>query len=583
MSEDRNATNGVPADDAPDNALGKAPENALDNAPENAPGEALGEGAARPDSFERLIDGAATEPIEESAGAVPASEGAPEDEGAPESEGADGGPSRVSGWARVFRGNKGLWIGAAAAIVALVGGLLVGTFVLAPADAAGDAPKPGLVTVPVEFGPLSNDVTLRAEVGYADAVEVTIDTSSVSGAAVVTGQLPAAGATFSALSIALEVTGRPVIVLPGELPAYRTLRYGVSGPDVLQLKQALVAVGIDAGDAASNVFDEATANGIAQLYAQVGYPAPSPANGAEDAYRSAQEGLRSAESAVASAEAQLSAANAGPTDLQVWEADVAIKQAELAVQAARQSGQGVQEAEWALQTAQLQRQQLFAGRDTSGERGAVDAAYAQVNSAREALERARLEALPHLPSSEVLFLTELPRRVDEVKAKRGTVLQGAAMTVSGATVRLTGSAAEADARLLKAGDAGTFELPDGTAHKATITEAAPAKDGKGRWQVLFQPDPLTAEQVQQLQGSNVRVQVAVGATDGDVLSVPVAALTAGPGGESRVEIVEGDPREGEAAKTRMVVVKTGLAARGAVEVTPTEGTLEKGDLVVVGR
>jgi multidrug efflux pump subunit AcrA (membrane-fusion protein) len=101
--------------------------------------------------------------------------------------------------------------------------------------------------------------------------------------------------------------------------------------------------------------------------------------------------------------------------------------------------------------------------------------------------------------------------------------------------------------------------------------------------VLLDPDPLTPEQISQLQGENVRVTLAVGATDGEVLSVPLAALTAGPGGESRVEVVESDPREGDEAKTRLVVVEPGLAAKGAVEVTPIEGKLAEDDLVVVGR
>src|SRR5690606_39783692 len=116
-------------------------------------------------------------------------------------------------------------------------GLLIGLCIAAAG--AGEAPEPGLVTVPVECGPLSNDVTLRADVGYADAVDVTVDTASLDGAAIVTGQVPEQGAELAALSVALEVAGRPIIVLPGELPAYRTLRVGVSGPDVLQLKQAL--------------------------------------------------------------------------------------------------------------------------------------------------------------------------------------------------------------------------------------------------------------------------------------------------------------------------------------------------------
>ncbi|WP_254409450.1 hypothetical protein [Streptomyces sp. AC495_CC817] len=495
--------------------------------------------------------------------------------------------SRVSGWRRILRGNRTLWIVAACAVVSLVAGLLVGRFVISPAEAA-EAPDPGLVTVPVEFGPLSNDVTLRADVGYADAVEVAIDTT---GGNVVTGSVPEVGATLNPLSIALEVVGRPVIVLPGELPSYRTLRYGVSGPDVLQLKQALVSVGIDAGDVSSNVFDQATANAVGALYAQAGYPAPTPEEGADDAVRSAEEGVRSAQSGVAQAQQALTAAGAGPSKLESWQADVKVAQAEKALADAKacQPVEGgdacpsVQQAEWDVKTAKLERDQLWASKNTGAEKSALDAARSQVDAANKALESARQSVLPFLPAGEVLFLTELPRRVDAVNVKRGATVQGSVMTVSGATVRLTGAAAEADARLLKVGAEASFELPDGTAHRAVISELKPGKDSKARWQVLFEPDTLTADQITQLQGSNVRVQIAVGATEGDVLSVPLAALTAGPGGESRIEVVESDPREGEDAETRTVVVETGLAAKGAVEVTPVEGELAEGDLVVVGR
>ncbi|WP_050723683.1 hypothetical protein [Microbacterium sp. GCS4] len=490
--------------------------------------------------------------------------------------------SRVSGWRRILRGNRTLWIVALCAVVSLVAGLLVGRFLISPAQAS-DTPDPGLVTVPVEFGSLSNDVTLRADVGYADAVEVTIDTTG--GGNVVTGSVPEIGATLTPLSIALEIEGRPVITLPGELPAYRTLRIGVSGPDVLQLKQALVSLGIDAGDVSSNLFDQATANGVGQLYAQAGYPLPTPEEGADEAVRSAEEAVQSAKSGVAQAQQALTAAGAGPSKVESFQADVAVAKAEQALADARNGVEGAptpQQAEWDLQTARLERDQLWAAKNTGAEKAALDAARAQVDSANQALEIARQNVLPFLPASEVLFLTELPRRVDAVNVKRGSTISGAVMTVSGATVRLTGAAAEADARLLEAGAAGVFELPDGTEHRAVISELKPGKDAKARWEVLFQPDPLTAEQITQLQGSNVRVRIAVGATEGDVLSVPLAALTAGPGGESRVEVVESDPREGKDAKTRLVLVETGLAAKGAVEVTPVDGDLEEGDLVVVG-
>jgi hypothetical protein len=63
-----------------------------------------------------------------------------------------------------------------------------------------------------------------------------------------------------------------------------------------------------------------------------------------------------------------------------------------------------------------------------------------------------------------------------------------------------------------------------------------------------------------------------------VLAVPVAALTAGPGGETRVEVL----REG-AEEPELVVVTTGLTASGYAEIVSSEQTLEAGDRVVVGQ
>ena len=89
------------------------------------------------------------------------------------------------------------------------------------------------------------------------------------------------------------------------------------------------------------------------------------------------------------------------------------------------------------------------------------------------------------------------------------------------------------------------------------------------------PFEISEEQRTSIVGSNVRVSIPLESTTGDVLVVPVAALTAGPGGESRVEVDRGG------ARTEIVVVETGLSAGGYVEVTG-EG-LAVGDLVVVGR
>ena len=492
-------------------------------------------------------------------------------------------PSRTSA---LLRRNRVLLVVAAVAALCLVAGLLLGRYVLG-ADEEEAVPEAGLITVPVELGELSNDVTIRGEVAYSDSVEVRVDTSAISGPAVVTGRVPAVGTELTGLSTALEVAGRPVIVLPGELPSYRTLQVGVSGPDVVQFKQAMRAVGLDAGNPDDDVFDARAANAVTALYDQAGYPSPEPPEGAEEGVRAAQDGVRGAEQAVRDARAELDRARGGADAVEVREADNAVNSARRELEAARAEvpadANRVADLQDALGLAQLRRSQLDRPVDTSAQRSALESAEAQLRQARTDLTKAREQALPHLPAGEVLYLADLPRRVDAVTTARGSILEGPAMTVSGAALEVTGSVAEADARLLAVNGEAFLDLPDGTKHRAVIKAVQPGEGDAARWTVDLTPDPLTPQQVEELKGANVRVSIPVGATRGPVLSVPLAALSAGAGGESRVEVVEGDPRAGEDAATRLVVVETGLAAEGAVEVRPVGGELAEGDLVVVGR
>jgi hypothetical protein len=59
----------------------------------------------------------------------------------------------------------------------------------------------------------------------------------------------------------LEVTGRPVLVLQGELPMYRRMVIGTEGPDVAQLERALVRLGYDVGQV-DTVFHASTASAV---------------------------------------------------------------------------------------------------------------------------------------------------------------------------------------------------------------------------------------------------------------------------------------------------------------------------------
>lgn len=541
----------------------------------------------------------AAEPgVESAAPAEPASEvdailrgegGAGDEAGAEVSEAVKPDPA-VSGWRRVLHGNRALWVLAAVAIVSLVAGIALSAVIVSPGQAAADAkpPEPGLITVPVELRTLSNDVTLRGDVVYADSVDVTLEAGDRTGPAVVTGRVPEAGATLGPASVALEVAGRPVIVLPGELPVYRTLRLGLAGPDVTQLKEALRSLGIDPGG--SETFDAATAAAVAELYARIGYPAPQPAEGTDDLVRGARDGVRSAEAGVASAERELANAGSGPSEAERVALDNDIRAAERALASAKETAMkppagepanpnAIADAEDAVRLAIARRDVALAAPDTAAQASAVEFAQRALADAQEALTAAEEGTLTFLPASEVLYLSGLPRRVDEVMATRGTVAQSAVMRVSGAELIVAASAAESDAKLLTVGDTATVAVGDDGSLTATVTALAPrkatGKEAGARYDVTLALVDPTPEQVQSLQGQNVRIAIPIGATAGEVLAVPAAALTAGAGGESRVEVVV--PGEED---TKLVAVTTGLAAEGFVEIS---GDITEGEQVVVGR
>lgn len=517
--------------------------------------------------------------------------------------GADGPGSPISGdgpeppaEART-RVNRTVWVMAAVAVGCLAAGLVLGMFVKSPAQIAAEtaAPEPGPITVEVEERVISSDIVARGDAVYDDATSLDIETSDIGGPAIVTGGVPEVGATLEAGGLVLEVAGRPVLALAGDLPTYRTLRAGVSGPDVVQLQAALGALGIDAGS--SGTYDSTTADAVAQLFARAGYPAPEPPEGAREALRAAEDMLRSAQEGLAQAQAALTQAQAGPSRSERVAADNAVNAAQRAYDEARactarpaekdpETGAAlpsmcpsVAEAQDQLTLTKAQRDELLAAPNTSGEVASRDAAERSVEDAKEELAQARQGVLTPLPASEVVYLAELPRRVDAVDVKRGTVITGPVMTVSGTTLEIVTTMPDENAALLSVGDPADLIVGD-TTLPATIAEIGNAGSAgeSGRTRVTMHPVDLTEEQRSAIAGSNVRVRIPVSSTDGAVMAVPLAALTAGAGGESRVEVL----REG-ADTPELVVVTTGLSANGYAEITSSAAPLRVGDLIVVGQ
>ena len=136
-----------------------------------------------------------------------------------------------------------------------------------------------------------------------------------------------------------------------------------------------------------------------------------------------------------------------------------------------------------------------------------------------------------------------------------------------------------DRPLLKIGDTVRIEEEGlGIDVEGKIIELADKAGGTdvptGKFAMRIQPDSFDPTQL----GVNVKLTVPIQSTAGDVLAVPLAALFATADGSAKVEVEDAPDKP-----TRFVTVKTGLSADGYVEVTALEGTLAKGNRVVVGR
>ncbi|SEF15868.1 hypothetical protein [Jiangella alba] len=420
------------------------------------------------------------------------------------------------------------------AVIALGAGIFAGTRITSPADAIARtaAPEASEVTVPVEARTLNSEVVTRGDVSAAGAVDVKPETGGLETPPIVTGQVPEVGAEIAEGAALLEIVGRPLIALAGELPMYRSLRPGMSGPDVAQLEVTLDRLGLDPGEV-DDEYTLSTGNAVADLFERIGYEAPAPDPGAEAELDAANDAVEAAEDAVEDADDALDAGDSatGPDGAPV---------------------------------------------DTDALKDALDEAREQLADARTARDEAAAAAGTPLPASEVVFVPSLPRRVDEVHVRRGGQIDGAAMSVSGASLVVTANVDKADFELLAVDQPVSIELPTGEQVPGTITAIDEAEgEGASGWNVTVAPGELTPEQAEALRGQNVRITVPIESTEGDVLAVPLAALTAGPGGESRVEVM----RDGVA---ELVEVEVGLTAQGYAEVTAVDGTLAAGDLVVVG-
>ena len=466
---------------------------------------------------------------------------------------------------------------AVVAVVATGLGLVAGRELTSPADAAARtaAPQASRITVPVEQRALSSRVVGRGDASFDGAVGVTIETGELQVRPVVTGRVPKVGATVTEGRPLLEIAGRPVLALAGVLPMYRTLRPGLRGPDVRQLEQVLDRLGYEPG-AVDDLYTADTSAAVARLYEAAGYEPPAADEQLGQAAEQAEQQVGQAQDGVRSARAALNRAGQGPTRVQRIQADNAVKEAARGLAEARRSGNAaaVARAQEQLRLAAAERAELLAAKDTSAEQSALAQALQKLTDARADLSEARLAAGVPLPAAEVFYVKTLPRRVDDVNVARGSLAAGTVMSVSGASLVVTIQVDAETKQLLRTGMAASFDLGDGEAIAATVRRIT---RNQSQYDVVLAPRRLTPRQLELIRNANVRVTIPVRSTRGKVLAVPVAALSAGSAGESRVEVVRGDGR------VELVTVRVGLSADGYAEIRPAGGKLAAGDQVVVGR
>jgi peptidoglycan hydrolase-like protein with peptidoglycan-binding domain len=488
------------------------------------------------------------------------------------------------------------WVLALVAAMAS-GGWVAGLRIESPAEVAARTapPTPSAILVPVEERVLSSNIVTRgtARFGLPHPISIAPSPLKPNKAGFIT-TLPTRNTQLREGDVMFTISGRPVLVLQGDVPAYRDLVPGASGNDVRQLEQGLQRLGFDPGPI-DGVYDETTSSAVSTWYKSAGYEPFGPTV-------EQLANVRTIEAAVADAtKGRMQAASAASAaDLGVEAARAKAQQAEKAALAEIEAGNA--ERELALRDPRKLAQarpaadaKIEAGRaalraaKTQGELTVQEALEAKKNAqfdARLAVDRldrvaaelsdARRQLGMQVPIDEIVFIPALPVRVQEVTATVGSSASGPVLSVTDNQITIHSSLALDAAPFVKPGMEVQIDEPAyGVKARGTVekVESTPGTHGVDGYHIYFAvrvdatPVPL--------DGFSLRLTIPVKSTKRAVITVPLSAVFLAADGTSRVQV----DNNGTLA---IVGVEPGLAANGYVEVTPLDGNLTPGQLVVVG-
>ena len=231
--------------------------------------------------------------------------------------------------------NRMVAVMALVSIVALVVGMVAGRTIKSPADVLAEAapPEPSVITVPVELRELSHSVVVRGTIRANEATDVPVPPSP-SGISIVTRVVKQAGDVVNEGDVLVEISGRPIIALEGQLPVFRSLIPTLEGPDVLQLERSLTRLGYNPGTVDER-YDTATASAVEALYIDAGYSPPEIPEGDRQALTAANEMVSSVQAALKQAEKAVDQASAPLSESQLLQLDQAVASAENRLQSTR--------------------------------------------------------------------------------------------------------------------------------------------------------------------------------------------------------------------------------------------------------
>lgn len=408
-------------------------------------------------------------------------------------------------------------------LVCTVAGAGAATFIRSPAQAAAEtvAPRPDVLTAPVVRKVLAQSVVTRGKVTASQRVDITaVGAGKDVGRTVVTKVKVRAGQELRAGQVLVEISGRPVVLLQGAVPAYRDLMPGMTGEDVSQLQRALAGVGYPSGGDVPGVFGPGTGQAVTRFYRAIGY-AP-------------------AVSEVPQASAPRTTADARPG-------------------ADAEAGPG-------------------ADGGTVPGAGAAPGTGAGAAAGQETTTPVSV-----VPLAEVAFVSSAPARADTVTAKVGDDASGTLLSVTSGPLVVNGTVASYEKGLVRPGQrVQVLSEVTGEQAAATVVSVADsptkAQDGdEGQNGETYALRIKSAKKLPaDLNGADVRLTIVAASSRDKVLAVPASAISAGADGLTGVTVRTG-------GREHRVAVRVGMTGDGYVQITPEKpARITEGDLVVVG-